>query len=711
MANLGQLVVNLEANIASFTRDMNRASQQTEQAMSRMQSAASGVTNVLRALGGAIAVGTIVSEVNKTISALADLDDMAQKTGASVENLSKLGKVAMATGVDFGSVDGAIVKLAKNLTEIDEKGNTTAKALKAIGISAADIKNQDPAQVFVTIANKLQGYEDGAGKVALATDLMGKSAADLLPYMNDVSEIIDKFSGDSADAAAKATVLQDSLGQMRVKYEELKTEILIGALPAATDFIQAIMDTTREANKLTDGTTVDSWADEAAIGLARVADFATVTAKTMMALAGSVKVVVTDMMTLAAASPAVIAAKLASGGTPIDDLKAMLAEREQVLTAANQRWEALGNMNVNALENMVRGRIDARQALAAVNAAADGPLGLGATPTSTSREELKYVAGGGDKDKKPKKEWSREDAAKRMGALGTNEAIGLRATIDATNDLMEADQRRFEAKMQADERVVAGIQNIRASLMTDGEAENLEHETRLGELRAYRALELTDTMEADALIEQETARHKQAIDEMERRSADNRMALNMQVMQQAAGVADQMYSMLKRAGLEQTAIGRAALIASKAIAVAQIIISTNVAAAAALAPPPIGLGPVAGLGLASTIKGLGYASAAMTAGLAIAEASAEGGYDIPGGVNPVTQLHEKEMVLPKAQAEVIRGLARSGGGTGSGITINSNPQITIDSRTDEAQVHKLVYTAVAQGNADLVDKLVRAGRI
>lgn len=42
--------------------------------------------------------------------------------------------------------------------------------------------------------------------------------------------------------------------------------------------------------------------------------------------------------------------------------------------------------------------------------------------------------------------------------------------------------------------------------------------------------------------------------------------------------------------------------------------------------------------------------------------SAEGGFDIPSGVNPVTQLHEKEMVLPKEQAEVIRNLSKNAGG-------------------------------------------------
>lgn len=41
-------------------------------------------------------------------------------------------------------------------------------------------------------------------------------------------------------------------------------------------------------------------------------------------------------------------------------------------------------------------------------------------------------------------------------------------------------------------------------------------------------------------------------------------------------------------------------------------------------------------------------------------ASARGGFDVPSGVNPITQLHEKEMVLPAKQADVIRDLANGG---------------------------------------------------
>lgn len=52
--------------------------------------------------------------------------------------------------------------------------------------------------------------------------------------------------------------------------------------------------------------------------------------------------------------------------------------------------------------------------------------------------------------------------------------------------------------------------------------------------------------------------------------------------------------------------------------------------------------------------------------------SARNGYDIPAGVNPVTQLHEEEMVLPKEQANAIRNLTEGGGGQPMSVTYNDH---------------------------------------
>lgn len=90
---------------------------------------------------------------------------------------------------------------------------------------------------------------------------------------------------------------------------------------------------------------------------------------------------------------------------------------------------------------------------------------------------------------------------------------------------------------------------------------------------------------------------------------------------------------------------------------------------------------VAGSGAASAMASIPYAGpvlaiAAMAAmlasvgGLKGSIKSARNGYDIPAGINPMVQLHEQEMVLPKAQANAVRDIASGGGGGGGGGNIS-----------------------------------------
>jgi len=850
MADLGRLVVNLEANIARFTADMNRSAEVTEKAMDRMQAGADKIKNVLGFIGVALTFDALVGEVNRAVDGLARLDDMIQKTGASAEMLSKLGKVAAFTGTDIGTVDGMIVKLAKNMTTADEKGSKFAKAMGALGLSIDGIEKRDPAQQFVDIANALQDYEDGAGKAAIMTDLINKSAAEMLPYMNDVAESLNDFTGETAEAAAAAAKYQDDLGRMKVKYDEVATSIVKDALPAMTDFVGGISDGIRESKALT-GIAVDSWADDTAVGLARVVDVAVLLPRLLSTIGGSFKAVAADIEFLAVAAvtatPQELGRSLAQGINPIETIRAAFAERNSVVDEANRKLDDLWNKPANTMEQAVLKRIAARRELEAA-AGADAMAGLlpGAGPEPEKRKTLKY--GGDDdgsaaksalqaqlagierankqeqdqlarheramnelrgqgligfeyynearltaideardaavraydaeiaalegarakakdaagrdaidlqiKDKGAAKEkalrdaqaartqelleqgaaqsdltremeaWSRQQDQAISQMQFSNDLYGKsalevekltnarRAQLEVDEKIRRAQQQgavsqeaverfRKEAKDKADAANAAATKGsglgIIQSLETPMESENRNHANLLKDLEAYRATEYADTVAANKALERENQRHEQAMVEM-------RMQTSMMTVQLAGDSASQLYGILQQAGMEQTALGKALFIANKAIAVAEIIMNTELAAAKALA-----MGPVVGPVMAGVIRGMGYASAGIVIGTTIA--SAEGGYDIPAGVNPVTQLHEKEMVLPKAQAEVIRGLANGGAGGRAPLALTYAPNIVIDGKTDMAENQKLIETAVAKGNAKLVDDLQRAGVI
>lgn len=363
MASLGSLVVFLEANIARYQANMERAAQGTEAAMQRVQGAANLVTGALAVVGVALTVDALIGSANKAIDALANLDDMAQKTGASVENLSRLSQLASATGADFGAIDGALVKLSKGLVSVDDEGSKVRKALTALGISTKDLKDQDPSATFIEIAKRLQAYEDGTGKAALMTDLLGKSGAELLPYMNDINDHLGRFTGVSAEAAAAAANYQDQLGFMKAKHEAMVTQIVSAALPAMTDFVEALADITSGSEDVT-GVNVAEWSDNLAIGLAVVVDVALLIPRILSTISKSFKAVYADITVAGSAAknfnPYGMIANAYNGKSSTAEFQKDLAARDAVVINANKALDDLWNRPANLMEQGVRKRIDAR---------------------------------------------------------------------------------------------------------------------------------------------------------------------------------------------------------------------------------------------------------------------------------------------------------------------------------------------------------------
>lgn len=109
----------------------------------------------------------------------------------------------------------------------------------------------------------------------------------------------------------------------------------------------------------------------------------------------------------------------------------------------------------------------------------------------------------------------------------------------------------------------------------------------------------------------------------------------------------------KTAATDASAITAAATAKGQAAAVIPAEAATAAGAAAlSVAGIPI-VGP--GLAVAAYASTMGM----VMGGLGVA--SAEGGYNIPSGINPLTQLHQNEMVLPADLANNVRNMTQGGG--------------------------------------------------
>ena len=153
----------------------------------RLQTSLGYVSSTLASLGVGLSAGaflTFVTNINNGVDALNDLKDA---TGASIENISALEDVARRTGSSFDTVSTALIKLNQGLNTA-KPGSDTERAIKAIGLSVAELKTLDPAEAFRRIAVSLSGFEDDANKARLTQELFGKSLKEVAPLLKDLAD-------------------------------------------------------------------------------------------------------------------------------------------------------------------------------------------------------------------------------------------------------------------------------------------------------------------------------------------------------------------------------------------------------------------------------------------------------------------------------------------------------------------------------------------
>ena len=207
MSNLGTMVVEVAANVARFQSDMGKIAQIAENRAKQVDNALGVVGNSLKALGAGLVIGLSVEkirgQIDSAIAAAAGMQQLAERTGGTVEKLSGLASIAKLSGTSTDELASGLQKLAKAMVDAENGGKNTGAAFKAIGISTAELKGLNPADGFQKIAQRMVEYADGTEKTAVAQALLGKSGANLLPAMKDLAEAGDlQVKVTNAQAAA-----------------------------------------------------------------------------------------------------------------------------------------------------------------------------------------------------------------------------------------------------------------------------------------------------------------------------------------------------------------------------------------------------------------------------------------------------------------------------------------------------------------------------
>lgn len=310
----GDLVVNVSTDIASLYTGMQQAADVVSRSAKEMAGQFSdldgrigGVVSSLKTLGEAAVLGFSIKGlsdmVTGAIDAEAHLQDLAVRVGTTASQLSALIPAATLSGTSMDQVAQASARLDKALSASGPKSQHAADALKAIGLSASDIPRllANPTQAIVEISQHLNQYADSGTKVAAVQALMGRGAAENLPFFKQLGDQLDVVSTRTDAQVAAAHNLETQWNALGLRADELKASIASGIVPALTDVLKAFTDATSGPDGLaakikvlaSDGT-LGVWALETARVLAVVAESFMFLGKTIVLLGNDIRLLVVD---------------------------------------------------------------------------------------------------------------------------------------------------------------------------------------------------------------------------------------------------------------------------------------------------------------------------------------------------------------------------------------------------------------------------------
>lgn len=220
--------------------------------------AATATTQMEQSMTGAVVKGNLLADaIQSTAQFAVDLtkqifdlavglgkyQDLAEQIQADPAGLASLQVAADTAGVSVESIGLAMNRLTKTLASTTDESKGAGKALAAIGLSIDEFKSKDPAEQYRAVAQALEGYADGAGKVAIAQEFFGRGGAQQLRAMKELASETERNTLVTNDMIATADEFADSNARSASQMRQVAAVIGTGMIPG----LSVLRDVTKTA--------------------------------------------------------------------------------------------------------------------------------------------------------------------------------------------------------------------------------------------------------------------------------------------------------------------------------------------------------------------------------------------------------------------------------------------------------------------------------
>ena len=214
----GQLRKIGNVNLKAASEQFKQWGSQLEQAGQKMQGLSMAAAGVVASLG-------LISY--KAGTNADDLNTLSKVYGISTQDLQMYAAAGDLVDVSVETIAKSHVKLEKSMSSAASGTGKNAEAFEALGVSLTDADGnlRDSDEVWQDTIKALGEVENETERDALAMQLMGKSAAELNPLIEDggetyekVAETMEKYGLDFVDQETldKANEFNDTLDTMKL---------------------------------------------------------------------------------------------------------------------------------------------------------------------------------------------------------------------------------------------------------------------------------------------------------------------------------------------------------------------------------------------------------------------------------------------------------------------------------------------------------------
>lgn len=224
-----------------------------KEAGAKIEGAGQALKGVSMAAAGVVAGLGAISY--KAGVAADDLNTLSKVTGIGTDDLQKYSYAADLVDVSTEAIAKSQKKLVKNSYAAANGSKAQAEAFDAIGVSVLDANGnlRDSEAIFQDVLVALGQMTNETERDAIAQTLMGKSAAELNPLIEDggetykmVAETMKKYNLDYVDQATldKANQFNDSLDTMKllgsVAFAQVGSQLAAYLAPALAKVVDLV---------------------------------------------------------------------------------------------------------------------------------------------------------------------------------------------------------------------------------------------------------------------------------------------------------------------------------------------------------------------------------------------------------------------------------------------------------------------------------------